>query len=162
MISTFELLELILAHLPMPALLVIMPLRVLFFQPDPLSLPIQNPLLVELFPPFFRPADKQLHAASSITSMPWAMAPATFKRAEASWRHMLTSQPAVQTMMVTQTVRSQMVGRRTAPRVHCMAGGETPFSIQWHNNLNDADEGNLTLALFTWVTFTVTELSVSR
>ncbi|KAJ7809845.1 hypothetical protein B0H14DRAFT_1494088 [Mycena olivaceomarginata] len=68
-ISTPELLEHTLAHLPMRDLLTVAPLvsktwlaitispalqRALFFQPDRTGThPVENPLLVELFPPFF-------------------------------------------------------------------------------------------------------------
>ncbi|KAJ7237674.1 hypothetical protein C8J57DRAFT_1568119 [Mycena rebaudengoi] len=91
-ISTAELLELILAQLPLNILLATVPLvsktwqsatlsptlqRALFFQPDPLSRPVQNLLLTALFPPFF-PADQQVRKASAIAAMPWANAPAAF------------------------------------------------------------------------------------
>ncbi|KAJ7834824.1 hypothetical protein B0H14DRAFT_2797994, partial [Mycena olivaceomarginata] len=69
-ISTPKLLELILSHLPARDLLVTTPFvsktwlahtltpalqRALFFRPDILSTPLQNPLLAEIFPPFFIP-----------------------------------------------------------------------------------------------------------
>ncbi|KAJ7609186.1 hypothetical protein DFH06DRAFT_898006, partial [Mycena polygramma] len=121
-LSTPELLELILWHLPMRTLLVAAPLvsktwhavtlspilqQALFFQPDPAfaSHPIQNPLLAELFPPFFMPIAAAVNYwqwpdTKAIRAMPWAKAPDAFRRAEASWRRMLVRQPPVQTMQV--------------------------------------------------------------
>ncbi|KAJ7813868.1 hypothetical protein B0H14DRAFT_2851835 [Mycena olivaceomarginata] len=93
-ISMPELLELILALLPMRHLLLVAPLvsktwqaitltpgpqRTLFFQPDLGSEPIQNPLLVE--------------------------AEDAFKREGASWRRMLVTQPPARTMTVVETWR---------------------------------------------------------
>ncbi|KAF8197251.1 hypothetical protein K438DRAFT_1967489 [Mycena galopus ATCC 62051] len=103
--STPELLERTLAHLPMSDLLITAPLfsktwqattltptlqRALFFQPDPTSTTrIPNPLLVEMFPPFFAVAEDpnrwSWHDADAFMSMPWAKAPDAFKRPEASW-----------------------------------------------------------------------------
>ncbi|KAJ7213354.1 hypothetical protein C8J57DRAFT_1602071 [Mycena rebaudengoi] len=183
-ISTAELLELILAHLPLKTLLATVPLvsktwqsatlsptllRALFFQPDPLSQPIQNPLLVDLFPPFFL-ADQQVRKASAIAAMPWANAPAAFKRPEASWRRMLTSQPPAQTIVIVWTIQGRpMIGteqRRAVLnwnallRMGCLydvtvariCGGETGFRINWHNNTKDADKGDVTLEVFSRVT----------
>ncbi|KAJ7123579.1 hypothetical protein C8R44DRAFT_784034 [Mycena epipterygia] len=125
-ISTPELLELILARLPMRNLLITAPLvskawqeltlcpalqRALFFKPDPSSERTQNSLLVELFPPFFAPPTANRWSwpgkASSIMAMPWAKAPDAFKRADASWRRMLVQQPPAQTMTVTETCHGQ-------------------------------------------------------
>ncbi|KAF8205218.1 hypothetical protein K438DRAFT_2014700 [Mycena galopus ATCC 62051] len=123
MLSTPELLEHTLAHLPMRHLLVVAPLvsrmwqaitlsptlqRALFFEPDSSATePIQNPMLVELFPPFFSPAGKVPWSwpgnAYEIKHMPWAKAPSAFKRANASWRRMLVTQPPTQTLVVTHT-----------------------------------------------------------
>ncbi|KAJ7439120.1 hypothetical protein FB451DRAFT_157472 [Mycena latifolia] len=77
-IATLELLELILARLPLRDLLVTAPpvskmwqaltltptsQCTLFFHPDPsVSPPTQNPLLVEIFPPFF-PLQGQNHGS---------------------------------------------------------------------------------------------------
>jgi hypothetical protein len=80
--------------------------RALFFQPDPSSPSVQNPLLVELFPPFFAVAESSNRwtwpNAESIGLMPWAKAPAAFKRPEASWRRMLAMQPPAAKMLVTE------------------------------------------------------------
>ncbi|KAJ7162768.1 hypothetical protein C8R43DRAFT_991319 [Mycena crocata] len=125
-LSTPELLEHILTQLPMRDLLVRAPLvsktwqaitltptvqRALFFLPEApsASKPVQNPLLVEAFAPFFTfcPEDKHRWSwpgdASSIESLPWAKAPDTFKRADASWRRMLVTQPPAQRLLVTDT-----------------------------------------------------------
>ncbi|KAJ7696980.1 hypothetical protein B0H17DRAFT_881974, partial [Mycena rosella] len=127
-ISTPELLEHTLAQLPMRDLLVTAPLvsktwhaitlsptlqRALFFQPDPLSNAVQkNPLLVEIFPPFFAPEGRNRWSwpgeASTIMSMPWSKAPDAFKRKEASWRRMLVTQPPAQTMAIIETRHGQL------------------------------------------------------
>ncbi|KAK7044353.1 hypothetical protein R3P38DRAFT_3176615 [Favolaschia claudopus] len=118
--SSPELLELILAHLPMRDLLCIAPLvsktwqatattpslqRVLFFESDPSadpSDPTQNPLLTEIFSPFFSHLDNKYArwpgSHFSIKAMPWAKNPDAFKRAGASWRRMLVTQPPIQTL----------------------------------------------------------------
>ncbi|KAJ6559703.1 hypothetical protein B0H19DRAFT_1069436 [Mycena capillaripes] len=123
-IQTPELVEHTLALLPIRDLLVTAPLvnkmwqaitlsptlqRALFFEADPTasaSHPVKNPLLVELFQPFFasNPAKKYLWpgSAASILAMPWARAPEAFKRAGASWRRMLVTQPPAQTIVVIQ------------------------------------------------------------
>ncbi|KAJ7890584.1 hypothetical protein B0H14DRAFT_1110496 [Mycena olivaceomarginata] len=123
-ISTLELLELTLSHLPMRDLLVTAPLvsktwqaitltpalqRALFFQPDPESSAprIQNALLAELFPPFFELAALDWSGwawqdAVTIQEMPWSMAPDAFRRAEASWRRMLVCQPPARRMTVIE------------------------------------------------------------
>ncbi|KAJ7123562.1 hypothetical protein C8R44DRAFT_875750 [Mycena epipterygia] len=125
-ISTPELLELILARLPMRKLLTTAPLvskmwkahtlspalqRALFFQPDPSSERIQNPLLLELFSRFFGPKGPNRWSwpgeASTIMVMPWAKTPDAFKRADASWRRMLVQQPTAQTMTITETCHGQ-------------------------------------------------------
>ncbi|KAF7360572.1 putative f-box domain protein [Mycena venus] len=116
-----ELLELLLIHLPMRDLLVTSPLvsktwqvltltpaiqRALFFEPDPFSGPRKNPLLVELFPPFFVPEGPSPSGLSwpgttaSIKSMPWSKAPDAFKREETSWQRMLVTQPPAQSIMI--------------------------------------------------------------
>jgi len=118
-ICTPELLELILWHLPMRHLLVAAPLVsqtwraitltpalqcALFFRPDPFSESRDNPLLAELFPPFFSVGGYSGADASGIMSMPWSRAPDAFKRADASWRRMLVTQPPTQTMAITETI----------------------------------------------------------
>ncbi|KAJ7838605.1 hypothetical protein B0H14DRAFT_2788901, partial [Mycena olivaceomarginata] len=126
-IQTPELVEHTLALLPVRDLLVVAPLvskmwqaitlspnlqRALFFEADPTasaSQPVQNPLLVELFQSFFAPNAAKTFSwswpgtATSILAMPWAQAPEAFKRADASWRRMLVTQPPVQTMVIVQT-----------------------------------------------------------
>ncbi|KAF7377267.1 F-box domain protein [Mycena sanguinolenta] len=119
-ISSPELLELTLAKLPMRDLLVTAPLvcktwqaitltpalqRLLFFQPDTSSDRAENPLLVELFPPFFAPGGPIRWSwpdSEAIESMPWSKAPDAFKRAEASWRRMLVTQPPAQRLVITE------------------------------------------------------------
>ncbi|KAJ7899782.1 hypothetical protein B0H13DRAFT_2196034, partial [Mycena leptocephala] len=123
-IQTPELVEHTLALLPIRDLLVTAPLvskmwqaitlspslqRALFFEPDPkasASHPIKNPLLVELFQPFFAPnAAREFPwpgSATAILAMPWAQALEAFKRADASWRRMLVTQPPAQTMVIIQ------------------------------------------------------------
>ncbi|KAJ6584380.1 hypothetical protein B0H19DRAFT_1104882 [Mycena capillaripes] len=126
---TPELLELVLTHVPMRDLLVtasrvsktwraltLAPTlqRILFFQPDPSasSETTQNPLLVELFPPFFIPElmardserweEGDWPDANAIKAMPWSRAPDAFRRREASWRRMLVAQPPARTMGVIE------------------------------------------------------------
>ncbi|KAJ7304870.1 hypothetical protein DFH08DRAFT_671386, partial [Mycena albidolilacea] len=119
-ISTPELLELILSRLPMRNLLVTVPLvsktwqaltrtpalqRTLFFRPDLSFEPAINPLLVMLFPPFFSGEKMRRWSwpdAEAIQSMPWAKAPEVFKRREASWRRLLVIQPPAPEMIVTE------------------------------------------------------------
>jgi hypothetical protein len=173
-ISMPELLEHILAHLPMRDLLVTAPRvskmwqaitlaptlqRALFFQPDPTSAPIQNPLLVEMFPPFFAPAGHNRWScdASSIMTMPWSGTPGAFKRKEASWRRMLVTQPPVQRIFIRETchamggdserravleglsVRMGFLYDLAVPFIDRIASS---FLIRWH----DAN-GDLTLAV---------------
>ncbi|KAJ7490550.1 hypothetical protein FB451DRAFT_1079334, partial [Mycena latifolia] len=119
--TTPELLELTLSQLPIRDLLVTAPLvcktwqaitllpslqRTFFFQPDLSSEPVQNPLLAELFSPFFTPEGPNRWSwpgdADSIMAMPWYKAPDAFKREDASWRRMLVTQPPAQTIIVTE------------------------------------------------------------
>ncbi|KAF7360675.1 F-box domain protein [Mycena venus] len=186
-ISTPELLELTLIHLPMRDLLVTTPLvckmwqagitltpalqRTLFFQPDPsASAPIQNPLLVELFPPFceiFYPSQcSRTCTASSITTMPWSKASEAFRRVDASWRRMLVTQPPVQTLLVKQTRHSRRGSsvRRAVLRDLSLTMGtlydlavpfiigfnDSSFRVRWHLlGSNDAEvaECDLTLSV---------------
>ncbi|KAJ7244134.1 hypothetical protein B0H12DRAFT_1236182 [Mycena haematopus] len=122
-LSTPELLEKILVHLPIRTLLVTAPLvsktwhaatlsptlqRALFFAPDPSASPstrVHNPLLVETFPPFFAFPEGNRTAwpgMDAIEAPPWSQAPAAFQRADASWRRMLVAQPPPQSMLITQ------------------------------------------------------------
>ncbi|KAJ6482725.1 hypothetical protein C8R45DRAFT_1002256 [Mycena sanguinolenta] len=119
-IASPELLELTLTHLPMRDLLVTAPLvsktwhaitltptlqRLLFFQPDTSSGRAENPLLVELFPPFFAPGGPNRWTwpnFEAIKSMPWSKAPNAFKRPDASWRRMLVTQPPAQRLVITE------------------------------------------------------------
>ncbi|KAJ7777947.1 hypothetical protein DFH07DRAFT_796782 [Mycena maculata] len=166
-ISTPELLELILAQLPIRDLLVTAPLvctlwqsttlsptlqRALFFEPDPSSdPPIQNPLLVEVFPPFFAPADEG-STVDSVMAMPWSKAPDAFKRAEASWRRMLVIQPPAQRVSVTETrhhwdAKSERQGTCNGPDLMLRMGllydlavllidrRRSSFCIHWNESL---------------------------
>ncbi|KAJ7445056.1 hypothetical protein FB451DRAFT_1293226 [Mycena latifolia] len=177
--STPELLELTLAQLPMRDLLVTAPLvckmwqaitlsptlqRALFFQPDPSSECIQNPLLAELFPPFFAPESpngrSQLGNAKAIMAMPWSKAPDAFKREDASWRRMLVTQPPAHTMIVTESchARGGNFERRAVLKDLSLRMGTlydiavplidrvaSSFRICWHSDANS--EGDLTLAV---------------
>ncbi|KAJ6538513.1 hypothetical protein DFH09DRAFT_1398327 [Mycena vulgaris] len=178
-ICTPELLELVLSHLPMRDLLITAPLvsktwqvitlspalqRALFFQPDPSAEPVQNPLLMEMFPPFFAPEGDSRWSwpgnVSSIKSMPWSKAPGAFKRKEASWRRMLVMQPPAQNMTVTEICHgrggdferravlddlSLRMGILYALAVPFIDRVASSFCIRWHDN-SDA-EGDLTLAV---------------
>ncbi|KAJ7864981.1 hypothetical protein B0H14DRAFT_2734941 [Mycena olivaceomarginata] len=180
-ISTPELLEHTLSLLPMRDLLVAAPLvsrtwhtitlsptiqRALFFNPDLSAIvPVQNPLLAEIFPPFFASECEENRfwgTAYSIKEMPWADAPDAFKRANASWRRMLVTQPPTQTMVIVH--RSSGMGgsseRRAVvndlslrmgllydimlPLVH-----NASFRLRWNNG-----EGDLTISLRTSVSCT--------
>ncbi|KAJ6537697.1 hypothetical protein B0H19DRAFT_1180680 [Mycena capillaripes] len=177
--STPELLELILTHLPMRDLLVAAPLvsktwqtitlsptlqRALFFQADPSSEPICNPLLVEMFPPFFaQPGENRWlwpGKASSIMAMPWSKAPGAFKRKEASWRRMLVAQPPVQKMIITETRHNRggdserravvndlslRMGRLYDLALPFIDRVASSFCIQWREDASR--EGDLTLAV---------------
>ncbi|KAJ7187354.1 hypothetical protein C8R46DRAFT_870291, partial [Mycena filopes] len=120
-LSTRELLELILSQLPLRDLLIAAPRvcklwnamiltpalqRLLFFQPDPNSTARRNALLTAAFPPFFAPEDADGDYPSgpaSILAMPWASAPEAFRRKSASWRRMLVVQPPARTLLMTNT-----------------------------------------------------------
>ncbi|KAJ7348446.1 hypothetical protein DFH08DRAFT_959852 [Mycena albidolilacea] len=103
-ISTPELLEATLYHLPMHDLLLSAPLvskmwqattltpilqRALFFQPDPSSPRGLNPLLAKSFSPFFTSDEVWMWSVRDIGAMPWANAYKAFRRRQASWRRML-------------------------------------------------------------------------
>ncbi|KAJ7321363.1 hypothetical protein DFH08DRAFT_384403 [Mycena albidolilacea] len=131
-ISIPELLGLTLSYLPVRDLLVAAPLvsktwqaltltpalqRALFFQPNPASEYVQNPLLAEVFLPFFGRRSRDLWSwpnTKAIKSMPWSKAPEAFRRPEASWRRMLVTQPPIQMMIITETCqgRGSVRGRR--------------------------------------------------
>ncbi|KAJ7441977.1 hypothetical protein FB451DRAFT_1298034 [Mycena latifolia] len=184
--STSELLERILAQLPLRYLLVAAPLvckawqaiitlsptlqRALFFQPDPSprsdSEPVRNPLLVEMFPPFFAGAGKNRWSwsgqASTIMAMPWSKAPDAFKRKEASWRRMLVTQPPAQTMIVTETCHGQIGDYEQRAVLHDLSlrmgflydlavplidRVASSFCIHWHHEPDRDSEGDLTLAV---------------
>ncbi|KAJ6538529.1 hypothetical protein DFH09DRAFT_1283352 [Mycena vulgaris] len=131
-ISTPELLELVLSHLPMRDLLVTAPLVSKTHWPG---------------------------KASYIMSMPWSKAPDAFKREEASWRRMLVIQPPAQKMTVTETchgedgdserravlddlsLRMGILYDLTIPFIDRAA---SRFCIRWHDN--SGAEGDLTLA----------------
>ncbi|KAJ6464461.1 hypothetical protein C8R45DRAFT_1107358 [Mycena sanguinolenta] len=105
-LSTPELLELTLSHLLIRDLLVTAQLvcktwhsliltpalqRALFFAPDPSyrAERIRNPLLTDMFTPFFPAEDPgpdrwNWPTAKAIKSMPWSKAPEAFNRPEAS------------------------------------------------------------------------------
>ncbi|KAJ7609410.1 hypothetical protein FB45DRAFT_1038857 [Roridomyces roridus] len=122
--STPELLSLILSCVPMRDLLLAAPLvsktwrditltpvvqRALFLLPESLSSaePMQNPILVEMFAPFFTEAaghrSRWPGTPEAIMDMPWARAPDAFRRKDASWRRMLLTQPPARTMAVIET-----------------------------------------------------------
>ncbi|KAJ6585710.1 hypothetical protein B0H19DRAFT_1110560 [Mycena capillaripes] len=185
-ISTTELLEHILERPPMRALLVTAPLvsktwqaitltsafqRALFLQPDPASsqsAPVKNPLLEEVFAPFFR-RDSDLNPqnrftwsdAKAIKAMPWSKAPDAFRRREASWRRMLVQQPPAQTMLVTEKCEGQLgdeerraVLRDLELRMGLLYNITLPFidrvassfRIHWHDNIdNQTPTQDLTL-----------------
>ncbi|KAJ7445064.1 hypothetical protein FB451DRAFT_1293260 [Mycena latifolia] len=178
--STPELVELTLAQLPMRDLLVTAPLvckmwqaitlsptlqRTLFFQADSKSERVQNPLLVEMFGPFFapgglNPGSRGPGNAKSIMAMPWSKAPAAFKRADASWRRMLVMQPPAQTMVVTESSHgwggvsqrravlndlSLRMGTLYDIAVPLIDRVVSSFCIHWHSDTET--EGDLTLAV---------------
>ncbi|KAJ7804114.1 hypothetical protein B0H14DRAFT_3486605 [Mycena olivaceomarginata] len=76
-ISTPELLEQTLSHLPMRDLLAVAPLALRWVY------------------------------SAAFKAMPRATAPAAFQRADASWRRMLVIQPPTQTLLVTQRSQGQ-------------------------------------------------------
>ncbi|KAF7377264.1 F-box domain protein [Mycena sanguinolenta] len=124
-ISSPELLEHTLTHLPMRDLLVTAPLvsqmwhaitltttlqRLLFFEPDTSSGRAENPLLVELFPPFFAQGGRGRWTwpnFEAIKTMAWSKAPDAFKRPEASWRRMLVTQPPARRLVMTERSHAQ-------------------------------------------------------
>ncbi|KAJ7093293.1 hypothetical protein B0H15DRAFT_831927 [Mycena belliarum] len=193
-LATPELLENILAQLPMRALLLRAPLvckmwlattrapalqRALFFLPDPdppsspsssdpdpdsdstpdcapAPPPVLNPLLVEMFPPFFLPLPPRdcytWPTAHDILAMPAATSPAAFARRGASWRRMLVVQPAVRVLRVVQraqarggdfercaTVELQGEGLRMGALYDLAAGGVeragAAFRVTWHGEV---------------------------
>ncbi|KAJ7224033.1 hypothetical protein B0H12DRAFT_1328841 [Mycena haematopus] len=184
--STPELLEHTFAHLSMRDLLITAPLvsktwqaitltptlqRLLFFQPDTeLSCRVQNPLLVELFPPLFvSKAEAPLRwvwpNSKSIESMPWAKAPDAFRRPEASWRRMLVTQPPAPRLVVTERCHGEdgYSVRRAVLNDPCLRMGvlhdlvlplidriASRFFIRWHQDIDDDSEdcrGEIALAI---------------
>ncbi|KAJ7252281.1 hypothetical protein C8J57DRAFT_1722922 [Mycena rebaudengoi] len=162
-ISTAELLELILAQLPLNILLATVPLVSKTWQSATLSPTLQRAL-------FFQPDPyQQVRKASAIATMPWANAPAAFKRPEASWRRMHPSQPPAQTMVIVWIIQGRpMMGteqrravlNRDAPlrmgflydvTVARICGGEMGFRINWQNNSKDTDKGDVRLEVFSRV-----------
>ncbi|KAJ6507060.1 hypothetical protein C8R45DRAFT_894444 [Mycena sanguinolenta] len=143
--------------------------RGLFFEADhtaSASHPIKNPLLVELFQPFFTPNATNKYpwpgTAAAIIAMPWAQAPEAFKRADASWRRMLVTQPPAQTMVVIQKsygMRGGRSERRAVLQNHPLRmgmlydfavpflhHGDAEFRIKWHQG-GAAEMGDLTFVL---------------
>ncbi|KAJ7073457.1 hypothetical protein B0H15DRAFT_61204 [Mycena belliarum] len=124
--ATPELLALVLVQLPLRDLLLRAPLvckmwhattltpalqRALFLAPDldpfsdSVAAPVRNPLLAELFPPFFTtpgPNRWSWPDAHALMAMPCASALAAFRRPDASWRRMLVAQPPPHTMHLIQ------------------------------------------------------------
>ncbi|KAJ7268082.1 hypothetical protein B0H12DRAFT_1320651 [Mycena haematopus] len=173
-IATPELLELILAQLPTRDLLVSASVvsktwqattrtptlqRTLFFLPNPSSEPVQNPLLAELFHPFFTVNSDCVSRtwsgpggnAATLMAMPWAKAPEAFKRADASWRRMLVIQSPAQTMLVTSFTRGRPRRRVVLKDLEALRMGilydiavtfvdrrSRSFHIHWHH-CNDVD-----------------------
>jgi hypothetical protein len=138
--------------------------RALFFQSDGASsTPIFNPLLVEMFPPFFAPATENRWSwpgtASRIMSMPWSKAPDAFMREDASWRRMLVTQPPAQRMILKQTrhgrggnserravledlsLRMGVLYDLAVPSIDRVASS---FCIRWHDGTDP--DGDLILA----------------
>ncbi|KAJ6508677.1 hypothetical protein C8R45DRAFT_449643 [Mycena sanguinolenta] len=180
-LSTPELLEQILVQLPIRDLLVAAPLvsktwravtlsptlqRALFFEPDPLASPskrVQNPLLVETFPPFaFCEGKLWPGSLDAIEAMPWSRAPDAFKRKEASWRRMLVSQLPVQTMVIEQEVhgmagssKRQAVLNDLSLRMGALhdlivsfVGNDEGVSFRFRSRDGTKLEGHLVLELF--------------
>ncbi|KAK7048522.1 hypothetical protein R3P38DRAFT_1868605 [Favolaschia claudopus] len=178
-ISAPELLEQILAALPMRDLLVTVPLvsktwhsmtllptlqRALFFRPDPsVATHVPNPLLSEMFPPFFDRRNEMDwdNSIDVIMGMPWSKAPDAFRRKEASWRRMLVSQPPAQTLVVNQ--KSSAMGGTSQRKgvledltlsmgvlsdvTLMFVDDDTSFHVIWH----DDNTSGLTLMLHTSV-----------
>ncbi|KAJ7890903.1 hypothetical protein B0H14DRAFT_3428779 [Mycena olivaceomarginata] len=145
-ISTPELLEATLSHLPMHDLLVSAPLvskmwqattltpilqRALFFQPDPSSPRGPNPLLAKSFFPFFTSDEVWMWSARDIGAMPWANTYKAFRRRQASWRRMLVMQPPLQKVIVRE-IRDDSDGVRQWESCRNSASAPLPF---WEKTL---------------------------
>ncbi|KAK7049189.1 putative MFS transporter [Favolaschia claudopus] len=140
--STPELLELILIDVPRLDLLLSAPLvcktwqattktptiqRLLFFLPDP-TIPaserILNPLLEAKLPPFFTPdpygqgGNWCRVAYRHIRLMPWSKKVKAFTCAEASWRRMLTTQPPTQQILVKEVIYESNNNRERRAFLH--------------------------------------------
>ncbi|KAK6971715.1 putative f-box domain protein [Favolaschia claudopus] len=175
-IATPELLEYTISYLPMRDLLVTAPLvsrtwlaitqtpniqQALFFEPDPsASERTFNPLLVELFPPFFTEYEKNRFSwptANTIQSLPESgnMFEA-FRRPEASWRRMLVSQPPPQTMLIKQKSHGMRCDSKRTAVLHDVSlrmgtlyslvlpfidRVASSFRIQWHNAVESEEIG---------------------
>ncbi|KAJ7071903.1 hypothetical protein B0H15DRAFT_806913 [Mycena belliarum] len=100
-LATPELLALLLAQLPLRALLLRAPLVCEMWLATTLSPALQRaPFLAPaLFPPFFAPSPPPSRytwpTAHVLMAMPAASVPVAFARADASWRRMLVAQPPV-------------------------------------------------------------------
>lgn len=72
-----------------------------------------NPLLAQHFAPWFFAAEQVTDR--NLRSLPWTASPArrdAFLRPEASWRRMLTTQPAVRRLVILQFVSSKTGAKR--------------------------------------------------
>ncbi|KAK7049186.1 F-box domain protein [Favolaschia claudopus] len=181
-IATPELLEHTISYLPLRDLLVTVPLvsttwhaitqtpniqQALFFEPDPsASERILNPLLVELFPPFFTEYEKNRFSwptAKTIKSLPESGPFAAFRRPEASWRRMLVSQPPPQTMLIKQKSHGMRGDSKRTAVLHDLSlrmgtlyslvlpfidRVASSFRIQWHDAV-DAEKIGCDLTLMT-------------
>ncbi|KAJ6481875.1 hypothetical protein C8R45DRAFT_1100281 [Mycena sanguinolenta] len=116
--STPELLELILAHLPMRDLLVTAPLVSKTLVKSFICTHTESAPGGVVSPLFHLSGSRQglLDTAKAIKSMPWVKSSDAFKRAEASWRRMLVTQLPALKMIVTETWygKSSTAERRTA------------------------------------------------
>ncbi|KAJ7916298.1 hypothetical protein B0H13DRAFT_1998205, partial [Mycena leptocephala] len=151
-ISTPELLELTLSHLPMRDLLVTAPRVSKTWQATTLCPTLQRALFFQPDPP---------GSERSIMSMPCSKAPDAFKRPEASWRRMLVTQPPVPKMTIEEMCHGQIGDseRRamleglelrmgylydlTFPLIDRPASS---FCIRWHQKDDLPAESDLTLA----------------
>ncbi|KAF8209890.1 hypothetical protein K438DRAFT_1960111 [Mycena galopus ATCC 62051] len=92
--------------------------------------------------------------------MPWVKAPDAFRRAEASWRRMLATQPPVHTILITKTNHSFMctserhevlkdsplrMGALYDLAVSFLDADDTSFRIFWRMDTEDKDEGDIML-----------------
>ncbi|KAJ6506837.1 hypothetical protein C8R45DRAFT_1090511 [Mycena sanguinolenta] len=80
---------------------------------------IQNPLLAAAFPPFFACSMPYRARTLMDQELPWGKASDAFKRAEASWRRMLLTQPPLIVMEITHTLLADKA------RDFALSGGAT-------------------------------------